>query len=58
MIVLLGIYPILVVLNVAVRRPMVNAGLPGYLIVFVTNVLSLVILTWLVMPLINRVFAF
>ena len=33
-------------------------GMPGYVALFFGNVLSVSILTWLLMPLVNRAFAF
>ncbi len=58
MTVLLALYPTVMVLNLTVGHQLDTAGLPGYLSLFIGNVLSVSILTWLLMPLVNRLFAF
>lgn len=56
--VLLGLYPTVMVLGLTVGRVLQAAGVADYLALFVSNVLSVSILTWVVMPLINRVLGF
>ncbi|MER5392498.1 antibiotic biosynthesis monooxygenase [Saccharopolyspora sp. NPDC002686] len=58
MTVLLALYPTVMVLSLTVGRELGAAGLPGYLSLFIGNVLSVSILTWLLMPLVNKIFAF
>ncbi|MEW1654712.1 antibiotic biosynthesis monooxygenase [Streptomyces sp. NPDC093707] len=58
MCVLLALYPTVKVLNLTVGSRFTALGVPGYLSLFVSNVLSVAILTWLLLPLINRIFAF
>jgi uncharacterized protein len=58
MMVLLALYPTVMVLNLTVGHQLDAAGLPGYLSLFIGNALSVSILTWLFMPLVNRIFAF
>ncbi len=57
MTVLLALYPTVMVLNLTVGQQLDSAGLPGYLSLFIGNLLSVSILTWLLMPLVNRAFA-
>ncbi|MFE8944904.1 antibiotic biosynthesis monooxygenase [Streptomyces sp. NPDC007856] len=57
--VLLALYPTVMVLNLTVGRAFTHAGVAGYLGLFISNVLSVSILTWLLMPLVvNRALAF
>jgi antibiotic biosynthesis monooxygenase (ABM) superfamily enzyme len=56
--VVLALYPTVMVLNLTVGRVFTNARVPGFLGLFISNLLSVSILTWLLMPLVNRVFAF
>ncbi|MGR6970452.1 antibiotic biosynthesis monooxygenase [Streptomyces cynarae] len=56
--VLLALYPTVVVLNLSVGRALTDAGVPGYLGLFIGNVLSVAILTWVLMPLVNRALTF
>ncbi|MER6358601.1 antibiotic biosynthesis monooxygenase [Streptomyces sp. NPDC001634] len=57
--VLLALYPTVMVLNLTVGRALTNAGVPGYLGLFISNVLSVGILTWVLMPMVvNRAFSF
>ncbi|MEU8589208.1 antibiotic biosynthesis monooxygenase [Streptomyces sp. NPDC048664] len=57
--VLLALYPTVMVLNLTVGRLLTDAGVPGVLGLFVSNVLSVSILTWILMPkVVNRAFAF
>lgn len=56
--VVLALYPTVMVLNLTVGYELGDLGVPGYLGLFIGNVLSVSILTWLLMPLVNRVFAF
>ncbi|GAA2265864.1 antibiotic biosynthesis monooxygenase [Kitasatospora cystarginea] len=58
MCVVLGLYPTVMVLNLTVGRALQAANVPGYLALFISNVLSVSILTWAVMPLINRILRF
>lgn len=58
MCVLLGLYPTVMVLNLTAGKALQAADAPGYLALFISNVLSVSILTWAVMPLINRVLEF
>lgn len=58
MTVLLALYPTVMVLNLTVGSALTHAGVAGYLGLFIGNVLSVSILTWLLMPLVNRVLAF
>jgi hypothetical protein len=41
-----------------VGKWLADASVPGYLALFIGNVLSVGLLTWLLMPLVNRAFAF
>ncbi|MFB9247865.1 antibiotic biosynthesis monooxygenase [Sphaerisporangium melleum] len=54
MAVLLGLYPIMMVLSLTTDRALGAAGVPGYLHLFIGGALSVCVLTWLVMPLVNR----
>ena len=56
--VVLALYPTVMVLNLTVGRELGAVGVPGYFALFVGNLLSVSILTWLLMPLVNRAFAF
>ncbi|MET8803392.1 antibiotic biosynthesis monooxygenase [Streptomyces sp. NPDC004546] len=57
--VLLALYPTVMVLNLTVGRALTHADVAGYLGLFISNVLSVAILTWLLMPLVvNRALAF
>jgi antibiotic biosynthesis monooxygenase (ABM) superfamily enzyme len=56
--VLLALYPTVMVLNLTVGRALTDAGVAGYLGLFIGNVLSVAILTWFLMPFVNRVLAF
>ncbi|MFI5679015.1 antibiotic biosynthesis monooxygenase [Streptomyces cellulosae] len=57
--VLLALYPTVMVLNLTVGRALTHVGIAGYLGLFISNVLSVAILTWLLMPLVvNRSLAF
>ena len=53
--VLLALYPTVMILNLTVGKVLQGVGVPGYLGLFVGNVLSVSILTWLAMPLVNKV---
>ncbi|MER6945319.1 antibiotic biosynthesis monooxygenase [Nonomuraea sp. NPDC000554] len=57
MCVLLALYPTVMVLNLTVGRVLTGAHLPLYLVLFISNVLSVTMLTWVLMPLVNRAFA-
>ncbi len=57
--VLLALYPTVMVLNLTVGRALTDAGVAGYLGLFISNVLSVGILTWVLMPMVvNRSLAF
>jgi antibiotic biosynthesis monooxygenase (ABM) superfamily enzyme len=56
--VILGLFPTVMVLGLTVGKALQAARVPGYLALFISNVLSVSILTWAVMPLINRVLGF
>ncbi|MFD5539295.1 antibiotic biosynthesis monooxygenase [Streptomyces sp. NPDC127079] len=57
--VLLALYPTVMVLNLTVGRALTHAGVAGYLGLYISNVLSVALLTWLLMPLVvNRALAF
>lgn len=57
--VLLALYPTVMVLNITVGRGLTAAGVPDVLGLFISNVLSVSILTWILMPLVvNRALAF
>ncbi|WP_406102138.1 antibiotic biosynthesis monooxygenase [Streptomyces sp. NBC_01003] len=58
MTVVLALYPTVMVLNLTVGHEFDVLGVPGYLGLFLGNILSVSILTWLLMPLVNRVLAF
>ncbi|RAG83582.1 antibiotic biosynthesis monooxygenase [Streptacidiphilus pinicola] len=58
MTVLLALYPTVMVLNLTVGRVLTSEGVVGYLALFIGNVLSVSILTWLLMPLVNKALAF
>jgi uncharacterized protein len=55
--VVLALYPTVMVLNLTVGRELADVGVPGYFALFVGNLLSVSILTWLLMSLVNRAFA-
>ncbi|MFF3458423.1 antibiotic biosynthesis monooxygenase [Streptomyces sp. NPDC002730] len=56
--VVLALYPTVVVLNLTVGKVFAGWGIPGYLSLFLSNVLSVSILTWVLMPLVNRALTF
>jgi antibiotic biosynthesis monooxygenase (ABM) superfamily enzyme len=56
--VMLALYPIVMVLNLTAGAWLTHAKVPGYLALFISNLLSVGILTWLAMPLVNRGLAF
>jgi antibiotic biosynthesis monooxygenase (ABM) superfamily enzyme len=56
--VLLALYPTVMFLNLTVGKGLTAAGVPGFLALFIGNMLSVAMLTWLLMPLVNRIFAF
>ncbi|MXM62555.1 antibiotic biosynthesis monooxygenase [Streptomyces sp. HUCO-GS316] len=56
--VLLALYPTVMVLNLTVGDALEDAGVRGYLSLFIGNLLSVSALTWLLMPLVNRGLAF
>ena len=56
--VLLGLYPTVMILDLTASRLLVAAHLPGYLALFISNVLSVILLTWAVMPVLNKALAF
>ncbi|MFF1566763.1 antibiotic biosynthesis monooxygenase [Streptomyces sp. NPDC058293] len=58
MTVVLALYPTVMVLNLTVGHEFDVLGVPGYLGLFFGNILSVSILTWLLMPLVNRALAF
>ncbi|MET7928156.1 antibiotic biosynthesis monooxygenase [Streptomyces sp. NPDC005349] len=58
MTVVLALYPTVMVLNLTVGHEFDVLGVPGYLGLFFSNILSVSILTWLLMPLVNRALAF
>ncbi|MFC5745034.1 antibiotic biosynthesis monooxygenase [Actinomadura rugatobispora] len=58
MAVLLALYPTVMVLTLTVDREVSGLGAPLYLALFIGNVLSVSILTWVMMPLVNRGLAF
>ncbi|MFD7775691.1 antibiotic biosynthesis monooxygenase [Streptomyces sp. NPDC059753] len=58
MTVVLALYPTVMVLNLTVGHEFAVLGVPGYLGLFFGNILSVSILSWLLMPLVNRVLAF
>lgn len=56
--VVLALYPTVMILNLTVGDWFNSMGMPGYLALFIGNALSVGILTWLLMPLVNRALAF
>ncbi|MBL7523921.1 hypothetical protein I6A84_39235 [Frankia sp. CNm7] len=58
MMVLLALYPTVMVLSLTVSKALTDGGVPEFLVFFVGNILSVATLTWFLMPLVNRVFAF
>lgn len=57
--VLLALYPTVMVLNLTEGRVLTHIGVPGYLGLFIGNVLSVAILTWVLMPMVvNRALTF
>jgi antibiotic biosynthesis monooxygenase (ABM) superfamily enzyme len=58
MTVVLALYPTVMGLNLTVGHEFRLWGVPGYLGLFFGNVLSVSILTWVLMPLVNRALAF
>ncbi|MBN6054868.1 antibiotic biosynthesis monooxygenase, partial [Nonomuraea sp. RK-328] len=55
--VLLVLYPTVMILDLTVGRVLRGASLPLSVVLFAGNVLSVALLTWVLMPLVNRVFA-
>ncbi|MGW1089032.1 antibiotic biosynthesis monooxygenase [Streptomyces sp. NPDC002596] len=58
MTVLLALYPTVMVLNLTEGRWLDKLGVPGYIGLFIGNMLSVSALTWLLMPLVNKALAF
>ncbi|MET8942552.1 antibiotic biosynthesis monooxygenase [Streptomyces sp. NPDC004542] len=58
MAVFLAIYPVVVLLSRTVNNALLAAGLPVYAMLFVSNIVSVALLTWAVMPLVNRLLRF
>ncbi|GAB7035399.1 antibiotic biosynthesis monooxygenase [Streptomyces platensis] len=58
MTVLLALYPTVMVLNLTIGDELTGLGVPGYLGLFIGNMLSVSALTWLFMPLVNKGLAF
>ncbi|WP_327158079.1 antibiotic biosynthesis monooxygenase [Streptomyces tubercidicus] len=58
MTVLLALYPTVMVLNLTVGYGLEKLGIREYIGLFLSNVLSVSALTWLLMPMVNRAFAF
>ncbi|MFF3689470.1 antibiotic biosynthesis monooxygenase [Streptomyces sp. NPDC002187] len=58
MAVLLALFPCVMVLNLTVGVALRGAGVPDYLGLFIGNLLSVGLLTWLLMPLVNGALAF
>ncbi|MFE9862938.1 antibiotic biosynthesis monooxygenase [Streptomyces sp. NPDC005506] len=58
MTVLLALYPTVAVLNLTEGHWLDELGVPGYIGLFIGNVLSVSALTWLLMPLVNKALAF
>ncbi|MFE7387326.1 antibiotic biosynthesis monooxygenase [Streptomyces sp. NPDC057582] len=58
MTVLLALYPTVMVLNLTEGRWLDKLGVPGYIGLFIGNMLSISALTWLLMPLVNKALAF
>ncbi len=56
--VVLALYPTVKVLNLTVGPQLDALGVPGYLGLFISNVLSVCFLTWVLMPLVTRALAF
>ncbi|MFF8914799.1 antibiotic biosynthesis monooxygenase [Streptomyces sp. NPDC015032] len=56
--VVLALYPTVMILNLTVGDWFTRLGVPGYLALFISNVLSVSVLTWLLMPLVTRALAF
>ena len=56
--VLLALYPAVMIISLTLDPALRAAGLPMYLAIFLGNVVSVAALTWLLMPVVNRVFAF
>jgi uncharacterized protein len=58
MLVLLALYPTVIVLNLTLGRGLTHLGVAAYLGLFISNICSVAILTWVLMPLVNRGLAF
>ncbi|MEU1677024.1 antibiotic biosynthesis monooxygenase [Streptomyces roseifaciens] len=56
--VILALYPTVMVLNLTVGRELDDLNVPGYIGLFISNVLSVSILTWILMPLVNGALGF
>ena len=56
--VLLALYPTVMILSLTLDPALKSAGIPVYLAVFMGNMVSVAALTWLLMPAVNRIFAF
>ncbi|MFF4407193.1 antibiotic biosynthesis monooxygenase [Streptomyces sp. NPDC001404] len=56
--VLLALYPTVMVLNLTEGAELNGVGVPGYIGLFIGNMLSVSALTWLLMPLVNKALAF
>ncbi|WP_058041134.1 antibiotic biosynthesis monooxygenase [Streptomyces roseifaciens] len=56
--VILALYPTVMVLNLTVGYELDDLKVPGYIGLFIGNVLSVSILTWVLMPLVNKALGF
>ncbi|MEV6316610.1 antibiotic biosynthesis monooxygenase [Streptomyces sp. NPDC051776] len=56
MTVLLALYPTVMVLNLTVGFELDNVGVPAWFGIFVGNICSVALLTWVLMPLVTRAF--
>lgn len=56
--VVLALYPTVMILNLTVGFELDELGVPGYIGLFIGNILSVSILTWFLMRLVNRTLAF
>jgi antibiotic biosynthesis monooxygenase (ABM) superfamily enzyme len=56
--VVLPLYPTVMILNLTLGKGLTAAKAPGYIALFISNVVTVSLLTWVLMPLINKFFAF
>ncbi|MFJ5533747.1 antibiotic biosynthesis monooxygenase [Streptomyces sp. NPDC093261] len=58
MAVFLAIYPTVVLLSRTVNNALLAAGFPTFAMLFISNIVSVLLLTWVLMPMVNRLLRF